>query len=236
MPSKNTKTWTITKAAPDSNTKTWTDLPSRDANGNTYSYRAIETAITLTASAGGQTITAAPTTGDPTSGTVGGFNYTSTTTPATTTITNNVNTTIKPGEGGGEGSTTLTATKVWNDTGAGNTRPETVTFHLLRNGTKLEGYDKTLNAPDWKTSWTGLPASDAGGNSYTYTVSETAPGYVPEYSGDMKNGFTVKNTPTTVTLSKVDASNIALTGAVFTVTPVARTRSGSVGSASETRF
>ena len=114
------------QAVPTSSTPesyTWENLPTYSAAGKEYAYRAIETAVTLTAAAGGSTINVVPA-ADLTSGTVGGFDYASTTTGSnlsgwTTAITNSARV------------TSVSATKAWaDDSNRDGVRPESVTFHL----------------------------------------------------------------------------------------------------------
>lgn len=70
-----------------------------------------------------------------------------------------------PGGGGGEDQKFQ---KVWNDGGAADTRPESITVDLLRNG---KVYDTvTLTAKDnWRYTWKNLDGS------YRYLVSERVP-------------------------------------------------------------
>ena len=93
----------------------------------------------------------------------------------------------------------VSATKVWDDAGKEDQRPEEISFELYRDGVYV-GY-QTLKADDegvWKTTFKNLPKTDVNGNEYVYTVKERAiEGYDSTVAGDAQNGFTITNTPET---------------------------------------
>ena len=74
--------------------------------------------------------------------------------------------------------------KTWQDhDNAGNTRPESITVELLRNGEVLQSAEVT-EADDWQYSFTALPEGDGFGHLYVYTVREKmVPGYYALYDG-----------------------------------------------------
>ena len=101
--------------------------------------------------------------------------------------------------------TEIEAQKVWEDQeNKFSTRPESITFHILRNGEIMEGMDATVTAKEnWKYTWTDLYSTDELGNKYVYTVKEEKiNGYSTEYSEDT---LTVKNIleMTEITVNKV---------------------------------
>jgi len=212
------------QAVPTSSTPesyTWENLPTYSAAGKEYAYRAIETAVTLTAAAGGSTINVVPA-ADLTSGTVGGFDYASTTTGSnlsgwTTAITNSARV------------TSVSATKAWaDDSNRDGVRPESVTFHLWQGTdansmTQLDStYDKVLSDQvahgGGTVTWDNLPEVDASGTPYLYSVTEepldTALGYTTAITGSQASGYSVTNTHTpavtNITATKVwdDQSNV----------------------------
>ena len=72
---------------------------------------------------------------------------------------------------------TITGEKVW-DNDDDPSKPESVTIHLLANGTEVSGRTKTVSAETdevdgkaWTWKWEGLPKY-ANGREITYTVSE----------------------------------------------------------------
>lgn len=91
------------------------------------------------------------------------------------------------------GSTKVAVTKQWKGIAA-NAAPA-VEVELYANG-KNTGLVKELNAAgEWKTEFTGLPATKADNSAITYTVKEKAlAGYTSAVSGDATNGFTITNT------------------------------------------
>jgi len=200
----------------DGTVKTMNRLPKYSPDGKLYQYRAVEDLIIV----GGKLVNANNISGtDPTSGTVGGFSYSSNTGSgaASSTITNTVAT------------TSVASSKTWADNeNANGTRPTSVTFHLLQNenGTDTDlgpTYYRTLTKDDaWKgPTWTDLPKKNAAGNPYTYTVTEvTVPGYTSAVTGDgsAANPYAVTNTAIPVSIFKVAADGTTrLAGAKFTL-------------------
>ena len=162
---------------------TWDDLPKIDGTtGNDWEYRGVEVSYTLTADKGGATVPASyATADDPTSGTVGAYDYSSQTRaaagddPATTQIDNKLIT------------GTVNASKKWDDdNNRDNARPAEVWLKLAASGTqgltvpKMDDHKiiVTTNgtadelAAEEPTSWTGLPVYDASGTKISYTVGE----------------------------------------------------------------
>lgn len=88
--------------------------------------------------------------------------------------------------------TSIEVAKIWSDDeGETEKRPDYVTINLLQNGEFYEEYE-IQEAADWKLTIDNLPAVDANGEEYTYTMTENAVlGYAPSYSDD---GLTVTNT------------------------------------------
>ena len=78
----------------------------------------------------------------------------------------------------------LSGEKTWVDNdNENNTRPESITVELLRNGVTIDTVVVTA-ADDWKYTFTDLPEGDGYGHSYTYTVREqTVAGYYAVYDG-----------------------------------------------------
>lgn len=153
----------------------WTDLPKKYEDGTLIQYRAIEVSYTTV---NGKTPTVTYISADdPTSGYVAAFNYTSETTTvsedetAVTTIANR----IRIGR--------LIARKIWDDDGnRDGLRPNDITFHLWRNGVKLDSdYDRFLTDqqavdPDDENNfveWTELPVYDIDGVEFEYNYTET---------------------------------------------------------------
>ena len=91
-------------------------------------------------------------------------------------------------------TTTVSGRKTWNDNdNKFNTRPESITVKLMRNGEK---YAEKIVKADKKGNWTyrfdKLPKYDAEGKAYTYTIQE---GKVPDYTTKI-NGYNLVNTYT----------------------------------------
>ncbi|MDY5662113.1 MAG: Cna B-type domain-containing protein [Coriobacteriales bacterium] len=160
----------------------WTDLPKIDgATGNDWEYRGVEVSYTLTADKGGATVPASyATADDPTSGTVGAYDYSSQTNATTgddpaTTIADKLIT------------GTVNASKKWDDdNNRDNKRPAEVSLSLSASGTQgltlptMDAHKITVTtsgtadklAADEPTSWTDLPVYDASGAKISYTVGE----------------------------------------------------------------
>ena len=92
-------------------------------------------------------------------------------------------------------TTTVSGRKTWNDNdNQFNTRPESITVKLMRNGEKYaEKNVKSDNHGNWTYRFDNLPKYDAKGKAYTYTIQEeNVPGYISEV-----NGYDLVNTETT---------------------------------------
>ena len=92
-------------------------------------------------------------------------------------------------------TTEVSGTKTWNDNdNKFNTRPESITVKLMRNGEKYaEKNVKSDNHGNWTYRFDKLPKYDAKGKAYTYTIQEeNVPGYISEV-----NGYDLVNTETT---------------------------------------
>ena len=91
-------------------------------------------------------------------------------------------------------TTEVAVTKVW-DVAEGQSLPSLVEVELWRNG-EYVGF-QTITAGDdgsWKTTFANLPAKDAEGNAYAYTVREREPeGYVSAVTGSAGEGFVITN-------------------------------------------
>jgi len=93
----------------------------------------------------------------------------------------------------------LKVTKIWDDADdQDGIRPNSVTVHLLANGTHDTTRKVTLSADEdgeWIHTWKNLPSVDSNGRTITYTVEEEAvTGYTAKVSGSVKDGFTIANT------------------------------------------
>ncbi|MDD5893777.1 MAG: Cna B-type domain-containing protein, partial [Coriobacteriaceae bacterium] len=149
----------------------WDNLPRFDKDGHAYAYRAVETSIDVDG-----TMVPVGANADETSGTVGGYAYSSSIDQSKTTVTNAFQT----------GS--LQVTKTWSDDndrdGARTSATVTVTpsaqlnlfpmeLGVSADSTTSTGLDQTI---------AGLPVTDAAGTPITYGVSETAvTGYETSY-------------------------------------------------------
>ncbi|MFD0617436.1 Cna B-type domain-containing protein [Paenibacillus sp. GCM10027629] len=91
-------------------------------------------------------------------------------------------------------TTSISGTKTWNDNNA-TERPSTIQVELLQNGQVIKTQDLTATN-DWKYTFTDVPAYDADGNAYTYTVKEQpVAGYISEVNGyDITNTKVVQTT------------------------------------------
>lgn len=104
---------------------------------------------------------------------------------------------------GGESDTTsLDVTKEWAEDEESQ-RPEIITVELYRNteGSSSEavcvGFE-TIKPDDegkWALTFTNLPAADAAGNLYEYSVREIiVKGYISEVTGSQTEGYKITNT------------------------------------------
>ena len=105
------------------------------------------------------------------------------------------------------GETFTTVIKLWDDDrDRDGLRPENIMVRLAANGEEVNRASLGASG-NWFTVWTGLPVSSEG-TPIEYSVTEDAvEGYTTEITGDVKAGFTVKNThvveSTEVTVTKV---------------------------------
>ena len=107
---------------------------------------------------------------------------------------------------GTDATTSVNVTKVWSGDSEAD-RPASITVNLLGNGVVIDTVTLT-EANNWSHIFEALPTTDKNGQSYTYTVSETAvPGYTTQITGDAQIGFTITNTKedsyTSLTVDKV---------------------------------
>ena len=92
-------------------------------------------------------------------------------------------------------TTSITVTKVWDDgENQDGSRPDSVTVHLLQNGSHY-GTTVTLNDNNnWTATWTNLSTVDSRGNTIAYTVEEEAvTGYTAKVES-VSGGFKITNT------------------------------------------
>lgn len=91
-------------------------------------------------------------------------------------------------------TTTVSGRKTWNDNdNQFDTRPESITVNLMRNGEKYaEKIVKADKKGNWSYRFDKLPKYDAEGKAYTYTIQE---GKVPDYTTKI-NGYNLVNTYT----------------------------------------
>ncbi|MFP8916129.1 Cna B-type domain-containing protein [Enterococcus innesii] len=96
-------------------------------------------------------------------------------------------------------TTAVSGTKTWNDyDNKFNTRPESITVELMRNGEKYaEKIVKADKEGNWTYGFDNLPKYDAEGKEYTYAIQEEkVSGYTTKVNGyDLVN--TYRNTETT---------------------------------------
>ena len=103
--------------------------------------------------------------------------------------------------------------KNWNDNGNADIRPETITINLYANG-KFVASKTVTKADDWKWKFENQPKYE-NGQEIEYTITEDkVDGYITA-KGTGK--YDVINTPTKVTIEKVDALGTLLPGATFEI-------------------
>lgn len=97
---------------------------------------------------------------------------------------------VVPGYGTSIDGTTITNTKMtdikgektWYD-GNSPSRPQAITVYLLQNGNRIDKQVVTAEM-NWKYAFSNLPAFDASGKKYEYTVEEDpVPGYETSIDG-----------------------------------------------------
>ena len=90
------------------------------------------------------------------------------------------------------GETEVSMQKVWVDNGnAYNTRPTSIDFDILQNGTKIQTVTLNGSGDNWTKTVSGLAKYDADGKEYTYTVRESST--LTNYSSS-QSGNVVTNT------------------------------------------
>ncbi len=106
----------------------------------------------------------------------------------------------------------IAVTKVWDDAdNQDETRPSSVTVHLLANGVDT-GKTLELNAENsWKGSFKDLPVKKDGAEIAYTVVEDEVGGYTAEVSGTAADGFTITNRhePTSKTPDKPETEKPA---------------------------
>ncbi|MGN0059757.1 MAG: Cna B-type domain-containing protein, partial [Coriobacteriales bacterium] len=158
-------TKTVERGDSDSAAGAWDNLPKYDKSGNAYRYRAVETSIDVN----GKAVATAPAKGDPTSGTVGGYAYSSAVNEggaAKTTVTNAFRT------------AKLSISQSWDDDhnrdGKRQAKTVTVSADQTLNGIPTAFTLATDTDTGLEDVIDNLPVTDAAGNKITYTVAEDA--------------------------------------------------------------
>ncbi|MCL1809999.1 MAG: Cna B-type domain-containing protein, partial [Clostridiales bacterium] len=112
----------------------------------------------------------------------------------------------------------IEGSKIWEDDGnADNTRPESITVNLLRNGVQYDTLELKLEdfegIDEWAFEFKGLPKYDSSGIPYAYTVDEVLPtGYEKSIDGTkITNTLTPGETSVTVSKAWSDGGNSELT-------------------------
>ena len=94
----------------------------------------------------------------------------------------------------------IEGTKTWNDNGNADIRPETITINLYANK-KLVASKTVTKTDDWKWKFADQPKYEKG-QEIEYTITEDkVDGYI---TAQGIGNYDVVNTPTTVTVDKVD--------------------------------
>lgn len=161
-------------------------LQAYDKQDKAYTYRAVETSITVN----GIELAVRYKDGDKAAGQVGGYDYELTLSGEekhpdgskksdfVSEITNRLKTAA------------LTASKNWDDfDNAYGIRPTSVTFHLVQNDVRLGAeFDRTVNGPDFaEVQWSELPICDAAGKEFLYAIEEDpVAGYYFEAGAEVK--------------------------------------------------
>ncbi len=97
-------------------------------------------------------------------------------------------------------SVNIEGTKTWNDNGNADIRPETITINLYANK-KLVASKTVTKTDDWKWKFADQPKYEKG-QEIEYTITEDkVDGYI---TAQGIGNYDVVNTPTTVTVDKVD--------------------------------
>ena len=118
-----------------------------------------------------------------------------------------------------DNTTFVNVEKIWDDNDYEN-RPESVTVSLLRNGTKVNEMILTQQN-NWQGTFDNLPAADAQGNEYEYTVTEEEIiGYTSKVTEPQDNHFVIENTllKSTIHINKYDTDGkTPLAGVTFEI-------------------
>ena len=97
----------------------------------------------------------------------------------------------------------IEGSKTWNDNGDDSIRPSSIIIKLLANGNEVDSKEVTA-ADNWTWKFEGKPKYESG-KEIKYTVSEVpVDGFIPS-KGD--GDYDIVNTPTKVTINKVEARN-----------------------------
>ena len=97
----------------------------------------------------------------------------------------------------------IDGSKTWNDNGDESNRPSSIIINLLANGTVVD--TKEVTATDnWTWKFEGKPKYESG-KEIKYTVSEVSVAGFISSKGD--GDYDIVNTPTKVTINKVEARN-----------------------------
>lgn len=187
-------TKTVERDNADPATAQWENLPKYDKNGNAYRYRSVETSIDVN----GKTAAVSANANDPTSGTVGGYAYSSTVNAnggAKTVVTNTFRT------------AKLSVSQSWDDDHNRDDKRQAKTVKITASA-ELNGMPKAFTlavAADagLADEVENLPVTDAAGNPITYTVTEDA---VDGYSTSYTLGNEKGKTPVSTTLEQGDAT------------------------------
>ena len=93
---------------------------------------------------------------------------------------------------------TIDASKIWDDDNNEAARPESITFHLFRNGKEMTDKKVTITKDaegKWEHTWEDLDVYADDGTKYVYTVTED---HVPQYIatvpvGNEENNYQIRN-------------------------------------------
>ena len=97
----------------------------------------------------------------------------------------------------------IDGSKTWNDNGDESNRPSSIIINLLVNGTVVDTKEVTA-ADNWTWKFEGKPKYESG-KEIKYTVSEVPVDGFISSKGD--GDYDIVNTPTKVTINKVEARN-----------------------------
>ena len=100
-------------------------------------------------------------------------------------------------------TTKVVITKVWDDEGYEDKRPEEITVNLLANG-EVKETKKLTAADEWKWEIADLPDTDDDGNPIEYTITEEP---ISEYKTTI-DGFNITNTYTVIDAEEIEPLKI----------------------------